>query len=94
MAESWVDGFNAALLRFLQKYRPEAVKITNYDDYPAYGGCDTCGPEYEVDFSYLCGDEDCPRKCTFYGDHTVFVRGHSYSFNGTLGGVIEELTRE
>lgn len=91
MSGSWVDGFNAAMLRFLQIYRPDAVEIISYREDP-YGGCDTCGPDIEVDFKYKCGNEDCTFCQPLSKQNPSYIRGHLYTYWGSLGYIIESIT--
>ena len=91
MTEPWVEGFNAALLRFLQVYKPEAIEILSFEEDQG-AGCDTCGPDIEVDFRYRCNTRGC-RACKLHPELN-YVRGHTYSYWGSLGNVIESITRD
>ena len=91
MSENWVDEFNAAMLKFLQTYEPKAVEILSYSE-DTSGGCETCGPDIEVDFRYACGDKKC-HSCTRTKVYP-YIRGHLYSYWGSLGGIIESITSD
>ncbi len=83
MTETWQDGFRAALLRHVQRSGyPQATKIADWSE-DTGGGCDTCGPDIEVDIWFECAEHDLCKR------HT-----HRYSYWGSFGYLMESLLGE
>lgn len=50
------DAIKAAMARMIRRKEGIEVEVTSWDeefDVAAYGGCETCGPEYEKEYSVV-----------------------------------------
>jgi hypothetical protein len=82
---AWIDDFKADLLLLVQKTKPEAVEVTDWDESIETGGyCESCSyEEISVDVYYQCNAEGC-RRCPTLG-------GHIYSYNGNFAELMKGL---
>ena len=73
---SWKDGFNAALLRFLQQNmnKPQAAEVTDFTEgRQVMSYCDTCGYDTAiVEITYKDRD-GCNRIATWEGSFSLLI---------------------
>lgn len=86
---TWLDDFEADLLRMVQRDKPHAVKITEWEEDEQSGGyCETCHyTETVVVVSFNC--DECGTK-----DHFMSYSHHSWTWSGGLAELMRELVRE
>lgn len=85
--DNWQGGFQVALLKWLQRSRPEAYAIVGWeeeiDGYAFEGGCDTCGhgrgEVYELTIRYT----------TLSAEDGIRV----YATDVTFGDILAELVK-
>lgn len=82
---TWMDDFKMDLLTLVQKAKPEAVQVTDWDESIEAGGyCESCSyEEINVDVYYLCNVDGC-KVCPRLG-------GHIYSYKGSFAELMREL---
>lgn len=74
-------AINAAILRFVQQERPDAVEVTGFEDFLYVNGfCETCSyEEVRVHIFFNCG---------------VQAEQETYEYRGNFADLIRELTDE
>jgi hypothetical protein len=76
---SWKDRMNAGIGEYLRSLGVDAIEVTGYHeevDVYSYGGCDTCGPDYDKEFelSIYYKDSKGESKTYTWGDtFTAFL---------------------
>jgi hypothetical protein len=86
---TWLDDFEADLLMMVQRDKPNAVKITDWEEEERSGGmwesCQYSETEVEVTFDCTsCGEEG----------HHEGRSNHTWSWRGGLAELMRELVRE
>lgn len=80
---SWKDRMNAGIGEYLRSLGLDVIEVTGYsEDVLVYdmGGCETCGPEYDKEFTLTI------RHLDGKGERKV------YCYNGTFTDFINSIT--
>jgi len=76
---SWKERMYAGIGEYLRSLGVDAIEVTSFDeevDVYSWGGCETCGPEYNKDFSLYIYYRDSNGKkgtYTYGGTFTDFI---------------------
>jgi hypothetical protein len=84
-----MDDFKADLLKLVQRDKPGAVEITDWEEDSRMGGyCETCSYDYiVVEVTFKC--ENCDQK-----DHLMSHRDHMWEYQGNLAELMRALVYE
>ena len=87
---TWLDDFEADLLRMVQRDKPRAVKITDWAEETDEGGfCETCAySQTIVEVTFEC--EGCGGK----EGHSMSWRDHTWTWTGGLAQLMRELVKD
>ena len=84
-----MDDFKADLLKLVQREKPNAVEVTDWEEDTRSGGyCETCSYDYiVVEVTFKC--DRCDEK-----GHFMSYRDHTWEYQGDLAELMRALVDE